>query len=69
MSNTNGDLVRRGASALANTTTGSAVGGTMIKAGGIGAVLYILAGLIPFVSFPMLLAILILGGVALKVKG
>lgn len=52
--------------ALSDNDTKNSVGGTLLKTGLGGGALYLAAGVIPFVTFPMLLVLFVLAGGYLK---
>jgi hypothetical protein len=63
------ELMKYAGNSLARTeTTSNAVGKGMMLAGGVGFGLWFLAALLPFVSFPMLLVIMVVGGGFLAAK-
>lgn len=59
-------IVKRNSYSPASSTK-SDIGTGMLVAGLGGTGLVVLAGLLPFISFPMLLVLLVVGGVAMKV--
>jgi hypothetical protein len=65
------ELVRAGRSVLAKTddqTFSRAAGGALVKTG-LGATgLWMLAGMLPFITFPMLLVAAVAGGIFLYAK-
>ena len=61
-------LVKRNSYSLEKSSTSSEIGTGMLVAGGGGIGLMVLAGLLPFVSLPMLCVLLVLVGIVLKVK-
>lgn len=59
----NKDLVRYGQkSLLKSESTSGAVGKGLVTTGGVGLSLWLVAGLIPFVSLPMLLVAMVIAG-------
>lgn len=63
------EMVTRAANAVAKKDSMSNVAGdVMLYAGLGGGSLVLLAGILPFISLPMLLVALVVGGVTLKVK-
>lgn len=63
------DLVKAGQAYVATSENlGKDVGGALVKTGVGGAVLWAGAGLLPFVTFPMLLVLVVLLGGYLYVK-
>lgn len=59
-------LVKRNTYGLEKTSGKSAAGTAMVVAGGGGLGLLLLAGLLPFITFPLLCVLLVVGGIALK---
>lgn len=58
------ELVKRGMTEVAKAEgpVGTGVAKTAVKTSAVGAGLYLTAGLIPFITFPMLLMILFVAG-------
>lgn len=55
-------LVKIGSKALATESTREKVGLEMVKTGGVGLGLWFAAGLIPFISLPMILVAMVVFG-------
>lgn len=55
-------LVKRSSGVLSSSSTSGRVGKSMAVAGGTGLGLWVLAGMIPFISFPVLMVMFIVAG-------
>lgn len=64
MKGTQAMLAERGDGEVAKT-----VGASMFKVGAGGTAVWFVAGMLPFITMPMLLVLLVLGGGALYLKG